>query len=413
MKLKDIMVKGDELSPILDYAWKSMPSELKKVMGKEDPIFAAGEKSAKVKLKIKDFVRAESGQILGIIPELETYYSPPIGKVKFRKLVAEFWARFYNLKDLTYENVAITNGASQGLSLLTGILGCKQNIILQIPYWPNTPDIVTRIGGKPVNFEFLDKDGELRLNELSKLIKRTGAQILFINFPNNPSGAALDEYQMAELGNFARKHNLIIISDEVYNRIRFGGRPLTMLSFAPERTVAVCSASKEYLIPGARIGYVISMSKTITSVFVKQLVRIDSSCVSTLGQNIIFPILENELEELKNDKPLTFLPPVLEKLMHRRDKLAKYLIEAGFKISGNRPPDGSIFMFAKMPDSIKISDVEFVEKAIEMGKVSGVPGSECGKSRWIRFCFGYVKSEDLDTFGKNLREAVTALGKKK
>ncbi|MDD5529315.1 MAG: pyridoxal phosphate-dependent aminotransferase [bacterium] len=406
--LNDIIVKGEKITPILKCVWENMPSQLKQVMGKEDPIFEISAKAEAVRLKKKELVRAESGQIRGILPELETYYSPPIGKVELRTLLAEFWSKFYNLKDITYENIAITNGASQGLSLLMEMLVYKQKVILNVPYWPNTPDIITRTGGKYIEFELVDTKGKLRLSELSKLVKKENAHIMFINFPNNPSGIALDKQQMTDLAEFSRKHNLIIISDEVYNRIRFKGTPSTMLSFAPERTVSVCSASKEYLIPGARIGYVISASKTITNVFFKQLVRIDSSCVSTIGQDIILPIIKKETEELKNNKPLSFLPPVLKELKQRRDALGKQLKETGFEIAGGLP-DGSIFMFAKIPETLKISDTKFIEKAIQMGKISGIPGSECGKPGWIRFCFGFVKSEDIDRFGKNLKDVVKAV----
>lgn len=409
MKLKDIMVKGEKTTPILERTWKNMPNELKKVMGKEDVIVAISARAAKIKEKENNLIRAESGQIYGVIPELEKYYTPPIGIPELRHLIAEFWSKLYNLKNISYENVAITIGASQGLSLIIGMLGYKQKIVLNTPYWPNTPDIITRMGGEYIKFEFLDNKGNLRLVELAKLIKKEKANILFINFPNNPSGIALNAQQMQKLADFAKKHNLVIISDEVYNRIRFNGKPLTMLSFAPERSVAVCSASKEYLVPGARVGYVISASPTITNVFLNQLVRIDCSCVSILGQSIILPILKKELEELRKGISPTFLPPVLQELQKRRDAIANALLESGFKITCNRVPDGSIFIFAKIPEKIKTSDTKFVEKALEMEKLSGIPGSECGKQGWLRFCFGYTKLKDIEIFRKNLNDVVKAL----
>ncbi|MFA5031881.1 MAG: pyridoxal phosphate-dependent aminotransferase [bacterium] len=409
MKLEDIVSKNEKIIPLLEYAWENMLPEIKKVITKEDPIVAIGAQIESIKQKSKDFVRAESGQIRGILPELETYYSPPIGKIETRSLIAEFWSKFYNLKGLTYKNVAITNGASQGLSFMIEMLGHKQKIILTSPYWPNTPAVITRMGGKYIEFELTDKKGNLKLEELETLVKKETPRVLLINFPNNPSGITLDKQQMKNLAEFSREHNLVIISDEVYNRIRFNGKPLTMLSFAPERTVSICSASKEYLIPGARMGYVICYSETITNVFLKQLMRIDCSCVNTIGQDIISPLIKKELEEIRNGIPPTFLPPIIKELKKRRNAMGEKLKKVGFELAGDKLPDGSIFMFAKIPETIKIGDKEFIEKAIQMGKISGIPGSECGKPEWIRFCFGFVKLEDIEKFGKNLKDVVNAV----
>jgi aspartate/methionine/tyrosine aminotransferase len=90
-------------------------------------------------------------------------------------------------------------------------------------------------------------------NQEFKKVERfiTGNMItsLLINFPNNPSGDVLTEEEMAGLAELAEKLNLIIISDEVYNFIRYKGEPQSMLAFAPGRTVVISSASRTRVFP--------------------------------------------------------------------------------------------------------------------------------------------------------------------
>lgn len=402
----------EEQDIILEHALQNMPDNLKKIVSKDDFIVIISTKAGEIKKEEKKFARSDIGQSIKILPELEAYYGPPVGKIELRSLIAEFWTLFYKLDNLTYENVAVTVGATQGLTLLFSIFGYGQKVILSTPYWPTFPDVLTRAGSEYIEFEFVDEDGKFRSEELSKLIEKESAKIILFNSPNNPSGVALTEEEMQDFAELARKYNLIIIADEVYNRIRFRGEPKTMLSFAPERTVVVSGASKEYLIPGHRIGFVISKSKKLTDVFLRNIVRCDCSCVSNAGQEVLIPIIRKEVSELKEGKDPTFLVPVIEELRSRRDALGECLKSAGFKLMGNRLSDGSIFMLAKLPEEIKMNDTEFVEKAMEMKKLSGIPGSGCGKPGWVRFSFGSMTMEDIEKFGKNLKEVINALAPK-
>ena len=411
VNLDEIMEPDDACMPILEHAWRNMPERFKIIIGRKDPIITVTTRAKQIAAKDKDFVRSDIGQAIGVMPQYEVYYGPSIGKVKLRKLIAEFWSKFYKLDDLTYENVAITTGATEALGLLFAILSYGQKVILMSPHWPTFPDTIVRAGADYIRFELINEKGKLRLRELGRLIEAEDIHTMLINFPNNPSGIAITREAMSDFANFARKYNLILISDEVYNRIRFKGEPQTMLSFAPERTVVVSAASKEYLIPGHRVGYVISKSKTLTNVFLKKLVRCQSSCPGVAGQDILIEIISKEVNELNVGKSPSFLKPVVKELKRRRDALARQLQAAGFKLFGGHLPDGTIFMLAKIPEEIKLNDEEFVSKAMEMKKFSAIPGSTCGKPGYLRFSFGSMNMTDIERMGKNLKETIKALKK--
>lgn len=412
--LREIMYPGEELTPLLSYAWNSMPDRFKKIITRTDPILTVTAKAKEIMAEEKNFARSDIGQVIGIKPDIEVYYTPSIGKPGLRDLIAEFWSRFYKLDNITGANVAITIGATQALGLLFSIYGYRKTdtsgkVILMKPYWPTFPDVITKAGAEYAAVEIFDENRKLKLTEIRNVIKTEDIHTVLINLPNNPSGMAVSKETMIKLAEFARENDLILISDEVYNRVIFTGEPQTMLSFAPERTVVVSAASKEYLMPGHRIGYIISTSPTLTDVFLKKLVRCAISCPGTVGQDIFIEMLKKEVEELRRGKSPSFLEPVIEQLRERRDALADVLQKAGFKLLGDRPSDGTIFMLAKIPEGIEISDVEFIDRALEMKKISGIPASACGKPGWIRFSFGSMRMEDIERFGRNIKEVVKSL----
>jgi aspartate/methionine/tyrosine aminotransferase len=410
VKLQDILKKDEPLTPLIAIAWDTMPESLKEIISKTDPIVSVSTKAGLLAREDKNFVRSDIGQSIGIIPEIETYYGPPIGRMKLRQLIAELWSRLYNLEGFTAENIAITTGATESLNILLSLFAYGKPVALMSPHWPTFPDAIRRAGGYPETVEIVDENHELHLTELERKVQEKDIKILIINFPNNPSGIAVDKHSMKEIAEFARKNDLVIISDEIYNRVRFSGSPLTMLSFAPERTVVVSAGSKEYLIPGHRVGYIISASPTMTDIFIKKILRCQSSCPGVAGQNVLIDIIGKEVDEMRNGSQPSFIKPITTELRKRRDRLAAALKNAGFKpfvIS-----DGGIFMLAKMPDDITISDVEFIEKGLEMKKISAIPGSACGKPGWLRFCFGSMTIPEIEKFEQNLSEFVSIIRKR-
>ena len=260
------------MSPLLDRTWALLPVGIRKVLSSE-PIIPVIAAKAKITAAINpDFIRSDQGQVIGIFPEKEVYYGPSSGLEELRQLVARFWTYAYHLKNkpglppdgLNKNHVAIVSGATEGLSIVMHLLAYKQNVGLMPLHWSNYKGIILNAGGNPVVLNLFDKEYNPDFHKLEEEIDTNNITCLLVNFPNNPSGDILTDQELGQLAEIARKKNLILISDEVYNYIRYKGQPQSMLSFAPERTVVVSSASKEYLIPGARVGYVIAAEEDFT-----------------------------------------------------------------------------------------------------------------------------------------------------
>jgi aspartate/methionine/tyrosine aminotransferase len=403
-------------SPLLERAWTHMPEGIRQTVSSEPIIPAIAAKAKAIAARNSEFIRSDQGQVVGIFPEKEIYYGPSSGLEELRDLVARFWTHAYQLKGkpgipphgLDKKNVAIVSGATEGLAIVMHLLGFKQNVGLMPLYWSNYKGIIRNAGGNPILIELFDKDYTINFKNVERFIRENKITSLLINFPNNPSGDVLSEEEMRELTELARRMNLIVISDEVYNFIRYKGEPQSMLAYAPERTVVVSSASKEYLIPGARVGYVLSVEETFTNSWMPKMIRSFSSSPNVLGQRILMDILKEEVKDFENGRPPRAISKVKKELKERCDLIISLLKEKGFTLAGRDKdfPSGAISVLVRLPDEIKVDDKIFVEKAMELEKFSAVPASVFGAPRCLRFGYAGMTQETIKKLSQNLQDVL-------
>ena len=188
-----------------------------------------------------------------------THYTPNAGTLSFRQAIAE---KSY-LKDLHYDpntEIIITNGGMGALSLLFLILLNKgDEILIQDPQWLNYVAQVAYCDGTAVRVPTdLEHNFEMQPETIEKLIT-PHTKALMINTPNNPTGSVMTRETMAKIAELAVKHDLLVISDDVYNTLLYAGEEAPCIAAFPgmkERTVIVNSFSKSYAMTGWRIGYV-------------------------------------------------------------------------------------------------------------------------------------------------------------
>jgi aspartate/methionine/tyrosine aminotransferase len=403
-------------SPLLDRAWAYMPEGIRKTVLSEPIIPVIAAKAKIIAGQNPDFIRSDQGQVIGIFPEIEVYYGPSSGLEELRQLVSRFWTYAYELENkqgiplagLDKKHVAIVSGATEGLSIVMHLLAYRQNVGLMPLYWSNYKGIILNAGGNPVVLDLFDKDYNPDFVRLEEEIDKNSITSLLLNFPNNPSGDILTDEELGKLAELARRKNLVLISDEVYNFIRYKGQPQSMLSFAPERTVAVSSASKEYLIPGARVGYVIAAEEEFTSSWMPKMIRSFSSSPNTLGQNILINILKGEVEDFERGESPRMITRIKEEIRERCALIISILQDKGFSLAGRDKdfPSGAISVLARLPGDMKVDDVAFVEKALEMGKFSAVPGSVFGAPNCIRFGYAGMPKETIKKLSQNLQDVL-------
>ena len=393
----------------LDRLGDILPSDVLEVVHRTTPIPTVAARAALVAKKDPNFVRGDIGQIVGLDPSLEVLYGPSVGLEPLREAIAEFWTRTFRLEApdrlghaLGAENVAITTGAAEALTLLFRCFGSGKNVGLPRGYWENYLNGVSLAGGHPVVVDYFDENGELDLDGLGRSVRDADVSCLVANFPCNPTGAVLRESDARAIGRFLREQDLVLIADEVYSRLRFDGvAPVSLLAFAPERVVTLSSASKEYLIPGARIGYVVSDRAELTDQVLRKLVRANTASPNVLGQQRVLEMMSADLMALREGREPEFLERIRTELGRRKDALVAVLRKHSFELVG-RPghePMGTIFLMASLPDWWSGSDEEFVETALERRAFSAIPGSAFGLQDSVRFSFGSMSLpaiEELD-----------------
>lgn len=320
-----------------------------------------------------------------------THYTPNAGTLPFRKAIAE---KSY-IKDLHYDpatEIIVTNGGMGALSLLFLVLLNKgDEILIQDPQWLNYVAQVDYCGGTAVRVPTdLAHNFEMQPDEIEKCITPK-TKALMINTPNNPTGSVMSAQTMKKIAELAVKHDLLVISDDVYNTLLYDGMQAPSIASFPgmkERTVIVNSFSKSYAMTGWRIGFVAAPAAIVDRMTKCQ--ENFNACANAPGQYagtvaLDYPELCEELRDV---------------FARRREILLKGLAEIDG--IGCNDPKGAFYAFADI-SSFGLSSVEFCNRLLDEAKVVCIPGSafgQCGEG-FIRIA--YTCSDE------DLREAVARI----
>ncbi len=188
----------------------------------------------------------------------ETKYGPTPGCDALRQAICDYLARYSNV---TYQpsQICVTVGAKDALyELFQSILDPGDEVIIPVPYWVSYPDQVALADGRAVFAHGApENDFKLTAADLKRaLTPRTRALVL--NSPSNPTGAVYSRDELAALGEALRGTNVLVVSDEIYHRLVYGGVQCTSAAAIPdlaERTITVNGVSKTYAMTGWRLGY--------------------------------------------------------------------------------------------------------------------------------------------------------------
>jgi aspartate aminotransferase len=414
--------KPELSSPLLRRVWSLMPEGIRQTVSSEPIIPAIAARAKTIAASNPDFIRSDQGQVVGIFPEKEIFYGPSAGLEELRDLVARFWTNAYRLKGrpglppngLDKRNVAVVSGATEGLAIVMHLVAFQQNVGLMPLYWSNYKGIIRNAGGNPIVIELFDKHYRIDFEKVERFIRKNRITSLLINFPNNPSGDVLADEEMAGLAELAERLNLILVADEVYNYIRYKGEPQSLLAFAPERTVVVSSASKEYLIPGARVGYVLCADETFTDSWMAKMIRSFSSSPNVLGQRVLLDTLREEVKDFENGRPPRIISEVKRELRERCGLIISILKKKGFTLAGRDQdfPSGAISVLVRLPAGIEVDDKAFVDKAMELGKFSAIPASVFGAPGCLRFGYAGMPPEDIRRLSHGLEDVLSSYGNK-
>jgi aminotransferase len=300
------------------------------------------------------------------LQEGDTHYTSNAGRIELRKALS---AHLHRLHGVSYDpstDLVITVGVSEALYLsLTAILDPGDEVIIPTPCFVSYQAEAILAGGKPVELPTFVEDGfPVRADMLEAAITPKTKAIL-LGYPNNPTGAVATKESMLEVGRIAEKHDLLVISDELYDQLVYGVRHVCFatLSGMQERTILLGGFSKNYAMTGWRVGFAAGPADII-----RGLVRIHQYTIMsapTIAQAAALEALTNGHEHV-------------EQMRCEYDRRRK-LIVTGLNELGlpTFEPHGAFYAF---PDirATGMSDETFAQKLLEEEKVACVPGSAFG-----------------------------------
>jgi len=270
------------------------------------------------------------------------------------------------------QNVIITNGGSEAIDIcLTAILNPGDNILTPSPGYPLYGAIVNKLEAHENPYQLNEEnDWQPDIADMEAKINDRTKGIVLIN-PNNPTGSICGKETMLQIIELARKHNLVIFSDEIYDKLIFdGGECVSIASLADDICfVTFNGLSKSYLVPGWRIGWgILSGPIDICKDYSEAISKFTRArlCANHPMQWAIKPALEGPQEHIKE---------AIDKLEKRRDVSMNLLNQ----IDGIScvPPKGAFYAFPRLADGI--DDKKWVEGLIEKTGVVTVHGSGFGQ----------------------------------
>ena len=322
-----------------------------------------------------------------------TSYTSNLGLLKLRRAISDYVRDTFGLDYAPEEEILVAVGVSEALDLaIRAICNPGDEILYHEPCYVSYGPLIRFAHGVPVMVP-TTVDNEFRLTraDLEKAVTpRTKA--LLLNYPNNPTGAALAPEEAKEIAEFVAEHDLILITDEIYAELTYDRAHVSVASFPGlrERTIFLHGFSKAWAMTGYRIGYACA-PPVLTDAMMK-IHQYTMLCAPILSQ-------EAALEALKN--PQADIGEMKTEYLKRRNFLLNSFAEMGISCF---MPRGAFYAFPCIRNTGRTS-TEFALRLLEQEKVACVPGTAFGPSGEGFVRCSYATSLD------NLKEAVRRMGR--
>ena len=328
-----------------------------------------------------------------------TFYTSNSGLKELRMEIAAYLQRTQGLEYHYLSQIFVTVGGSEAIDLaMRAMINPGDEVLIPQPSYVSYEPCVVMADGKPVVIE-LKEENQFRLTpeELEAAITPK-TKILVMPFPNNPTGAIMEREDLEKLVPIIEKHDLFVVSDEIYGELTYGGKKhvsIAALSGMQERTILINGFSKAYAMTGWRLGYACGPKEVIG-----QMVKIHQYCIMcapTTSQYAAVEALRNGDEDVRRMR---------ESYDERRRFVLFTLKEMGLPCF---EPEGAFYVFPCIREFGMTSD-EFATNLLKEEKVAIVPGTafgNCGEG-YLRISYAY-SIESLKKALKRLENYVRRL----
>ena len=346
-----------------------VPSGIRKVNEKALAMERAGEKVIHFEIGRPDFDTPAyiKKACVESLDRGEVFYTSNFGLMELREEIARYLNRRNNT-DYKATEVLVTVGLSEAVfDLLCTILDEGDELLIPDPVWMNYLNVPKLLGAVPVSYTLREEnDYQLDLEEIrSKITGKTKAMVIVT--PNNPTGGVLTEETLKGLAQIAVEKDIMVITDEVYERLVYNGAKHVSIASLPgmkERTFTMNGLSKTYSMTGWRVGYVAAPEAYIATL--NKLHQHNTTCAPSFVQRAAIVALRDEKNEVEQ---------MVKEYQRRRD----YAVQAINAIPGLscRCPKGAFYIFINCKALGKPS-AELAAYLLEKAKIALVPGGVFG-----------------------------------
>ena len=305
------------------------------------------------------------------------------------------------LSDAAVAAVGKLDGRQAVFAVLATLLDEGDEILVPDPVWLNYINVPNLLGARAVTYSLKEENGyQMDFGEIrAKITPKTRAVVIVT--PNNPTGGVLEEDVLKELASIVQEHDLMVIADEIYERLVYDGCKHVSIASLPgmkERTFTMNGMSKAYAMDGWRLGYVAAPEEYITAM--NKFHQHNTTCAPSFVQAAAIAALTQEGDEVKE---------MVKEYQRRRD----YAVKAINDIDGIHClcPKGAFYIFINCKELGKTS-AELSQYFLEEAKIALVPGDVFGPGGegYLRMSFA-ASYEDIVEGCARLKEAVARLGR--
>ena len=296
-----------------------------------------------------------------------TRYTSNAGMPELREAIASYLSSSFGTSYDPGKEVLVTVGGSEAIDLaLRALIRPGDEVLVPEPCYISYSPITSIGGGIPVGIETFAKDGFKLTAEALEASITPKSKVLILCYPSNPTGAAMTAEDWLPIAKVVEKHDLIVISDEIYAELSYG--PVKHASFAAapgmkDRTILVSGFSKAFAMTGWRMGYACGHPELISAML--KIHQYTVMCAPVMGQVAALEALTNGLGE--KDK-------MVESYNRRRRLVVQGLRDAGLEC---HEPEGAFYAFPSI-QSTGLTSETFAQRLLVEEKVAAVPGDVFG-----------------------------------
>ncbi|WP_100486299.1 aminotransferase class I/II-fold pyridoxal phosphate-dependent enzyme [Sporolactobacillus pectinivorans] len=317
------------------------------------------------------------------IEKNRSHYTASNGTIELRQAFSHFMKVKYGLDYEPEKEILVTAGATEAIyTILGSVLNPGDKVLIPTPIFPLYVPVTLLNGGEAV---FLDtsKNGFVLTPEmLSEALDKHGNAVkaIIFNFPTNPTGVTYRRDDVKALAAVLEKHDIFVISDEIYSELTYGERHASMAEYLPGQTILINGASKSHAMTGWRIGFICGPADIIKKMGIVHQFTITSA--TTIAQDAAQEAFENGMDDGAK------MRVEYEK---RRDFVYQKMEELGFECP---KPEGAFYVFPKIPEGLIQNSLDFCIDLAQKAKVAVIPGDSFGPGSEGRIRISYAASMD-------------------